>query len=66
VALEPLLAALVTLVGIGLTTTGVLSHVGVAIAPGALLITVGAAWLGNALARHDVRLLSASTERPER
>jgi hypothetical protein len=56
--LEPLLAALTTLLGIGLTTAGALTHVAPIVAPGALLIFVGGAWLGNALARHDVRLFS--------
>jgi hypothetical protein len=55
--LEPLLAALLTLAGIALTTAGALIHAATAVAPGALLTLVGGAWLGNALARHDVRLL---------
>ena len=59
-ALEPGVAALLTLVGMVLTTVGALSHIGVAIAPGALLVLVGGSWLGNALARHDVRLLPGS------
>jgi hypothetical protein len=54
--LEPLLAVLVTLLGIGLTTLGALQDAHAAFAPGALLITAGGAWLGNALARHDIRL----------
>jgi hypothetical protein len=49
--LEPLLAGLMTLVGIALTTFGALAHVAQAVAPGALLILVGGGWLGNALAR---------------
>jgi hypothetical protein len=57
VGLEPGLAALLTLIGVGLTAVGVLGHIGLAIAPGALLTLVGAAWLGNCLARRDVRLL---------
>lgn len=59
--LEPLLAALMTLIGIALTTFGALAHAGPAVAPGALLITLGGAWLGNALARHNVRLLPRRT-----
>jgi hypothetical protein len=55
--LEPLLAALVTLLGIGLTTAGAVLDAHATFAPGALLITVGGGWLGNALARHDIRLL---------
>ena len=49
--LEPALAALVTLIGIGLTSFGVFTHNGPAIAPGAFLALVGGAWLGNSLAR---------------
>ena len=55
--LEPALAALVTLVGIALTSFGVFTHSGPALAPGALLAMVGGAWLGIALARRNVRLL---------
>lgn len=55
--LEPALAALVTLIGIVLTSLGVLTHIGQAIAPGSLLTLAGSAWLGNSLARRDVRLL---------
>jgi hypothetical protein len=57
VGLEPAVAALVTLVGIGLTSFGVFSHVGQAVAPGAALAFIGGGWLGSSLARHDVRLL---------
>jgi hypothetical protein len=57
VALEPVVAALVMLIGIGLTSGGVFAHAGPAIAPGALLTLVGGGWLGNSLARRDVRLL---------
>jgi hypothetical protein len=60
VGLEPVLAALVTLLGIALTSAGVFTHTGPAVAPGALLLFVGAAWLGYSLARHDVRLLPGS------
>jgi hypothetical protein len=52
VALEPALAALVTLVGIALTSFGVFSHTATAVAPGATLALLGGAWLGNSLARH--------------
>lgn len=51
VALEPALAALVTLLGIGVTTFGAFSHTPPAMAPGAALAFVGGGWLGNALAR---------------
>jgi hypothetical protein len=56
VRLETVLAALVILVGIALTSAGVFAHIGPAVAPGALLTLVGGGWLGNSLARHDVRL----------
>lgn len=55
--LEPVLAALVTLVGVALTSAGVFTHTGPAVAPGALLTLVGGAWLGYSLARRNVRLL---------
>jgi hypothetical protein len=60
VGLEPALAALVMLMGIALTSAGILAHAGAAVAPGALLTLVGGAWLGNSLARRDVRLLPAT------
>jgi len=40
-----------------LTSFGVFTHTGPAVAPGALLAFVGGGWLGNSLARRDVRLL---------
>jgi hypothetical protein len=60
VGLEPALAALTMLVGIALTSAGVFGHAGPAIAPGALLTLLGGGWLGNSLARRDVRLLPGS------
>lgn len=48
---EPTLAALVTLVGIGVTTFGAFTHTATAMAPGAALAFLGGGWLGNALAR---------------
>jgi len=51
VALEPALAALVTLIGIALTSFGALTHTATVMAPGAALAFVGGGWLGNALAR---------------
>ena len=59
-ALEPALAALVMVIGIALTAAGVFAHAGPAVAPGALLTFVGGGWLGNCLARRDVRLLPGS------
>jgi hypothetical protein len=51
VALEPVLAGLVTLVGIGLTSFGAATQTSTAMAPGATLALLGAGWLGNSLAR---------------
>ena len=51
-ALEPVLAALVTLVGVALTSFGAFSHTPTAMAPGATLALLGGGWLGNSLARH--------------
>jgi hypothetical protein len=51
VGVEPALAALVTLLGIGLTTFGAFTHTTTAMAPGAALAFLGGGWLGNALAR---------------
>jgi hypothetical protein len=52
VALEPLVAAVVTLVGVGLTTYGATTHAATAMAPGAALALLAGGWLGNSLARH--------------
>jgi hypothetical protein len=51
VALEPVLAALVMLLGVGLTTFGAFTHTATAMAPGAALAFIGGGWLGNSLAR---------------
>lgn len=48
---EAALAALVTLLGIGLTTFGAFTHTATAMAPGAALAFLGGGWLGNSLAR---------------
>jgi hypothetical protein len=45
------------LIGVGLTTAGAIVHAAPLVAPGALLALVGGGWLGNALARGDVRVL---------
>jgi hypothetical protein len=58
--LEIALAVALTVVGIVLTAWAVLSRAALLVAPGALLITIGGAWLGNAMARHGVRLISAT------
>ena len=49
--LEPVLAGLVTLLGIGLTTFGAFTHTAQAMAPGAALAFLAGGWLGNAMAR---------------
>lgn len=49
--LEPALAALVTIIGIGLTTFGAFTHTATAMAPGAALALLGGGWFGNAVAR---------------
>ncbi|HEX3247772.1 MAG TPA: hypothetical protein VHX16_20355 [Chloroflexota bacterium] len=54
---ELALSALLTLIGIATTTSAVLAHVAILVAPGALVITAGGTWLGNAMARHHVRLI---------
>jgi hypothetical protein len=61
---EPLLAALVALVGIALTVWGALSHGGPMVAPGSALILIGGGWLGNALARNDVLIVPAGLRNP--
>jgi hypothetical protein len=49
------LAALVTLVGIALTSYGAVSHTAQAMAPGAALALIAGGWFGNALARQQPR-----------
>jgi hypothetical protein len=51
VGLEPVLAAVVALIGIALTTFGAFTHTPTAMAPGAALAFLGGGWLGNSLAR---------------
>jgi hypothetical protein len=53
---ELIVSVVLVLVGAVLTTVGAFSHGGPLIAPGSVLILFGAAWLGNVLARRDVRL----------
>jgi hypothetical protein len=50
-------AAVLTLVGMVLTTYGAIAHAELTSAPGATATLVGGAWLGNVLARRDVPLL---------
>ena len=45
------------LIGLGLTTAGAVVPAAPMVAPGALLALLGGGWLGNALARRDVRVL---------
>lgn len=51
-----LAAALVAVTGMALTTYGAFAHGGPLLAPGSTLTLLGGAWLGNLLARRDVRL----------
>jgi len=51
------LALALTVIGIVMTTWAVLVHAALLVAPGALFITVGSAWAGNAMARHGIRLI---------
>jgi hypothetical protein len=52
-------AILMALVGVIMTTSGVFGHYPMLVAPGSALALFGGAWLGNALARQDVRLFPA-------
>ena len=52
---QPLLAAAIAVLGIAMTTWAAFAHAAHFVVPGATLITFGAAWLGNILARMDVR-----------
>lgn len=54
---EVAVALVLTVLGIVVTTWAIFHHTGPLVAPGATLIFGGSAWLGNALARHDVPLL---------
>jgi hypothetical protein len=64
-AVEPAAAAVVALAGMALTTGGVLAHLAVLIAPGSALTLLGGAWLGNVLARRDVRLIPTEPPREQ-
>jgi len=57
---ELVLSIVVVVLGAALTTLGALAHGGPLVAPGALMILVGSAWLGNVLARRNVRLLPSA------
>ena len=59
-AFELPVSIVLLVLGAVLTTIGAFSHGGPLMAPGSALILVGAAWLGNVLARRDVRLLPAA------
>ena len=59
--IELSLALALTAVGIVMTTWAVLVHAALLVAPGALFITVGGAWAGNAMARHGIRLIPTAT-----
>ena len=53
---EPAIAFAVAILGMAATTWGALTHTAPIVAPGAALIMLGGAWLGNCLARLDVRI----------
>ena len=53
---EPIIALVLTILGMGLTTWAAFTHAAALVVPGATLITVGGAWLGYALARAEVRI----------
>jgi hypothetical protein len=53
---EAPVALVLTILGMALTTWAAFTHSAHLVVPGATLITVGGAWLGNALARGNVRL----------
>lgn len=59
-ALKLVLAAVLGLAGVALTTLGAFNHAGPLIAPGSALILVGGLWLGCELAGRGVRLLPGS------
>ena len=60
--LEAAAASVLALLGVVLTSIGIFGHVATLVAPGAALIVIGGAWLGNALARADVRLTREPAE----
>lgn len=62
---EVAVALVLTVLGIVVTTWAIFHHTGPLVAPGATLIFGGSAWLGNALARHDLPLLPRRGPRPE-
>ncbi|MBV9358824.1 MAG: hypothetical protein JO023_25230 [Chloroflexi bacterium] len=60
--MEAAAAGFLALLGVVLTSVGIFGHVATLVAPGAALIVIGGAWLGNALARAAVRLTQESAE----
>jgi hypothetical protein len=54
---EPIVALVLALGGMAMTTWAAFHHVAQLVVPGSTLILVGGAWLGCALARNNVRLL---------
>jgi hypothetical protein len=59
---EAAISGVLALLGVVLTSVGIFGHVATLVAPGAALIVIGGAWLGNALARAGVRLTDGSAE----
>jgi hypothetical protein len=58
---ELVASAVLAVLGIALTSVGVLTHMAPLVAPGAVLVLVGGGWLGNVLARRGVRLFPTPT-----
>ena len=57
---EPAIALAIVILGVAMTTWGAFSHAAPVVAPGATLILLGGAWLGNSLARLDVRIFPSA------
>ena len=59
---EPIIALFLTIAGMAITTWAAFTHTAALVVPGATLITLGGAWLGNALARADVRIFPSPAD----
>ena len=59
---QPIVALIVTILGMAITSWAAFTHTAALVVPGATLITLGGAWLGNALARADVRIFPVHSE----
>ena len=63
---EPFVAVALLVLGAAVTTWAAFSHAAQLVVPGTTMILVGSAWLGNLLARRDVRLFPASNRAEQR